>query len=182
MKATQDETINALRYTDDTDRSYGASGMAVALVVSGGESMLAGVNIDADPDEMVELMPEFYFEGNPRLMASASWRRLVNNFNMTAAMLLGNVLCRRIEGKNAMPDQAEKDYLRDIIVEEGESSCSLEPEEAEHIFDNNYRKFSQIFAHHGVRPVIRDLASTLIKERALSRYEVLSLIDSLRMI
>lgn len=179
---TDTATVNALRYADDHDRSLGASGMAVAMMVLGGENMLAGLNIDAEPDAMVEFMPEYYFEGNPRLMASAAWRRLLGNFNLTAGMLIGNVLCRRILGRGSMPETAERDYLRDVVVEEGTASCSLEPEEADSLFDNNYEKFTRVFLHRGVRSVASDLAEALLAARAMSRLEVMSHLSSLRML
>ncbi|MCM1336557.1 MAG: hypothetical protein NC187_05975 [Candidatus Amulumruptor caecigallinarius] len=179
---THSDTIVALRYSDDLDRSLGASGMAVAMMVLGGENMLAGLNIDAEPDDMVEFMPEYYFEGNPRLMASAAWRRLLGNFNLTAGMLVGNVLCRRIIGRGAMPADEERDYLRGVVVEEGTTSCSLEPEEANSLFDNNYEKFSRVFLHRGVRSVASELAEALMAARAMSRMEVMSHLSSLRML
>lgn len=179
---TDSDTIAALRYADDHDRSLGASGMAVAMMVLGGDNMLAGLNIDAEPDEMVEFMPEYYFEGNPRLMASAAWRRLLGNFNLTAGMLVGNVLCRRIIGRGSMPADAERDYLRSIVIDEGTSSCSLEPEEADSLFDNNYEKFSRVFLHRGVRSVAAELAEALLAARAMSRIEVMGHLSSLRMI
>lgn len=183
MKQTSDDnTIHALRYTDDHDRSLGASGMAVAMMVLGGENMLAGLNIDAEPDDMVEFMPEYYFEGNPRLMASAAWRRLLGNFNLTAGMLVGNVMCRRILGAGTMPADEERDYLRSVIVAEGTDSCSLEPEEADSLFDNNYRKFSRVFLNRGVRSVTTELAAALLAARSMSRMDVMGHLSSLRML
>lgn len=176
------ETENSLRYTSDTDRCLGAAGMTVAMVVLGGENMLAAVDLDAEADDMVQFMPEFYFEGNPRLMASASWRRLVSNFNLSAGMLAGNVLCRRMFGEGRMPSDEERDYLHGVIVEEGTSTCSLEPEEASTLFDNNYRRLARVFLNRGVRSIIDDFTAQLSQERTLSRLEVLHYLGAMRML
>lgn len=174
--------MESLRYRDDDDKCMGATGMAIALVVLNGENLLASLDVDAEPDGMVEFMPEFYFEGNPRLMASASWRRLIGNFNLTAGLLIGNVLCRRMVGTRCMPADDERQYIRDIVVEEGTSTCSLEPEEAANLFENNYDRFTGIFMRRGVHSLAHEFASLLKAERRLSRMDVLQNLRSLSMI
>ena len=37
-----------LKYSDDNDRSYGAAGMAIGLVVYDGEDMLASITLGGD--------------------------------------------------------------------------------------------------------------------------------------
>lgn len=38
--------MEKLRYTDETDRCYGAAGMAISLVVYDGEEMLSAISLD----------------------------------------------------------------------------------------------------------------------------------------
>lgn len=172
----------SLKYISDTDRSLGATGMTIAMIVMDGSHMLAGIDIDAAPDDMVQFMPEYYFEGNPRLMATASWRRLIENFNLTAGMLIGNVLCRRILGDGKMPEDHEREYLHGVVVEEGSQSCDLDQEEASALFANTYNKLSRLFLNRGVRSIGSEFATRLEQERTLSRLEVLNALSALRML
>ena len=48
-----------LKYTDDQDKCYGVTGMAVSLVVWDADDMLA--RIDIDSDDNIEFVPEYYF-------------------------------------------------------------------------------------------------------------------------
>ena len=64
-----------LKYSDDNDRSYGAAGMAIGLVVYDGEDMLASITLDGDPNDMVSMSPDFYFAGNPGVSAKTAWKR-----------------------------------------------------------------------------------------------------------
>lgn len=38
--------MEKLRYTDETDRCYGAAGMAISLVVFDGEDILSAISLD----------------------------------------------------------------------------------------------------------------------------------------
>ena len=41
--------MEKLSYTNEDDKCYGATGMAIGIVVFDGEDKLAGVGLDADP-------------------------------------------------------------------------------------------------------------------------------------
>ena len=52
--------MEQLRYKDDTDRSYGAAGMAIGLVIYDGDDLLAEINLDAPAGrEMMTMTPDF---------------------------------------------------------------------------------------------------------------------------
>lgn len=174
--------IDSLRYKDEADKCLGAAGMAIAVVALDGSAAIASIDIDAAPDEMIEFMPEFYFEGNPRLMASASWRRLLHNFNLTAGLLLGNVLCRRMVGSRQMPSDDERRYLHDVVVEEGTRTCELDEDEAENLFDNSYERMSRLFMRRSIHSVAGEFASLIRQQRRLSRLELLQNLQALHMI
>lgn len=174
--------IESLRYKDEADKCLGAAGMAIAVVALDGSAAIASMDIDAAPDEMIEFMPEFYFEGNPRLMASASWRRLLNNFNLTAGLLIGNVLCRRMVGNLEMPSEAERQYLRDIVVDEGTETCALEEDEADNLFSNNYDRMSRLFMRRSIHSMANEFAAIIRNQRRLSRMEVLQNLQAMQML
>ena len=71
--------MKSLKYTDETDRCYGATGMAIGLMVFDGEDMLASITLDGDPNEMVAMSPDFYFAGNPGVSAKTAWNQILKN-------------------------------------------------------------------------------------------------------
>lgn len=162
-----------LSYRNENDRCFGATGMAIGLVVFDGEDMLAGVSIDAPAHAMIEMDQDFFFAGNPSLSAKAAWNRMLRNFNLMAAMMISNVMCRRLVLDNAMVSDDLREALRAHILEEGASSCSLEEDEANRLFEKDYNYLFRVFNHRGVQDVARDFARTLSNVRKLSRAEMM---------
>ena len=87
-----DSDKHPLKYADEKDRSYGLVGMAISLTVFDGEDMLSAICLDNAPGSGAEMAPEFHFSGNPTLSVGAAWRHTVKQFELTAAMLVGNAL------------------------------------------------------------------------------------------
>ena len=174
--------IDSLKYKDEADKCLGAAGMAIAVVAMDGSDDIASMDIDAAPDAMVEFMPDFYFEGNPRLMASASWRKLLHNFNLTAGLLIGNVICRRMVGGMQMPTDTERQYLHDIVVQEGTETCELEEDEVENLFTNSYDRMQRLFMQRSVHTMASEFASIIRQQRRLSRLELLQNLQALQML
>ncbi|MDE5594227.1 MAG: hypothetical protein K2I89_01460, partial [Muribaculaceae bacterium] len=85
---------SSLKYTDEKDKSYGLTGMAISMIVLDGEEYLSGMSIDAPVGEGVELSQDFYFIGNPRLSAKIAWNEILKHFQLSAGMVISNVMCR----------------------------------------------------------------------------------------
>ena len=90
-----------LKYTDDQDKCYGVTGMAVSLVVWDADDMLA--RIDIDSDDNIEFVPEYYFSGNPRLSAKVAWQYILKHYQASMGMMIGNVKCRHYKQRNKAP-------------------------------------------------------------------------------
>ncbi len=174
--------MESLKYTDENDRCYGAAGMAIGLVVFDGEDMLASISIDNDPDETVKLSPDFYFAGNPGVSAKAAWNLIVKNYNIGIAMLISNLLCRNLVHQHRTLPSDLRDLLHTLAMDEGKSSCSLDEDEIDRLFDKNYNYLTRVFSHHGVQTVARDFATQLLARRTLTRLDVLESLSSLRML
>ena len=174
--------MKTLKYTDETDRSYGATGMAIGLMVFDGEDMLASITLDGDPNDMVAMSPDFYFAGNPGVSAKTAWNQILKNYNIGLGMLMGNLLCRHIVNRQQALPQEFHDFLHDLAVEEGHESCSLENDEIDRLFNKNISYLNRVFSHRGVQSVAHDFATTLQQRRTLSRLDVLELLDALRML
>ncbi len=174
--------MEQLKYTSESDRAYGATGMAISLVIYDGEDMLTSINIDDSPNDMVALSPEFFFAGNPGVSAKAAWNQMLKNYNLGISMLIANVLCRHLVGRRtAVPDPLLS-LLRSLACGEGKDSCELEEDEINKLFDKNYNYLTRVFSHHGVQSVAHDFASTLLSRRSLSRHDVIEQLAALNML
>lgn len=174
--------MEILKYSDDNDRSYGAAGMAIGLVVYDGEDMLSSISIDGDPNEMVSLSPDFYFAGNPGVSAKTAWNQILKNYNLGIAMLMSNLLCRNLVMRRMNISDEMRKFLHSLAMEEGHDSCSLEEDEIERLFNKNLSYLTRVFSHHGVQSVAHDFAAQLLSRRSLSRLDVMEQLASLRML
>ncbi len=171
-----------LRYKDETDRCYGAAGMAIGIVVMNGEDYIDHISIDSPAANMLEYTPDFYVTTSPRLSVKSSWNQLLRSYNVSVISMLANVMCRSIVKEN-MPMRFEiKQFLHDCAADEGRDTCQLEDDEIDRVFDKNYNYLHRIFNHRGVQSVAHDFAEEIKQRRLMSRYEILEQLKALSMI
>lgn len=171
-----------LSYKNEDDKCYGIAGMAMAVVIFDGEEMLASVDVDADPDKMVQFTENFYFNGNPGFSAKSSWNRILGNFNLAMAISIGNVACRRQIYESRPVEIEIREYLRNLMIETGREQCALEDDETSRLFDKNFAYMTRVFAHHGVRDLAHDFASAIRQRRYMSRLDVVEQLRALSML
>lgn len=172
-----------LSYRNEDDKCYGATGMAVAVIVFDGDDMLAAVDLDAEPGSMLEFTEDFYFSGHPSLSAKAAWNRILKNFNITMALSMANLMCRRmvLDREQAL-DPDLRSQLRSLMIEVGHDSCSLDDDETSRLFDKNFTYLHRVFSHIGVQGVTRDFAEALKRRRRMTRMDVIEQLRALRML
>lgn len=168
-----------LKYTDDTDRTFGVAGMAIALVLWDGEPMLASINIDNPAGSSIQFSPAFGFAGNPRITASLAWRELLKQYELSTAMILGNAMCRSYVGLSRPVTSATTAALRAIIRDEGREVCQLDDDEIEMVYNKTYRYLDRVFSHAGVAHVARDFAGRLASRRSMTASEVFEALSAL---
>ncbi len=168
-----------LSYRNEDDKCYGATGMAVAMVIFDGEDVLSCVNLDASPDSIVEFTSEFYFSGNQNISAKSAWNIILKNFNLTMAIAIANVMCRKVVLERSSMNAAVKTELRKIMLDAGNENCGLDEDETIRLFDKNYNYLQRVFNHYGVQQVVNEFAETLKRRRKLSRLDVLDLLLTL---
>ncbi len=171
-----------LKYTDERDRCYGLTGMAMSIVVMDSEDLLAGIDMDAPVDEMMNFTPQYYFAGNPRLSARLAWNHLVEHYNITIGMLVGNVLCRYYVNsrKEITPELLE--LVHQYVTDEGKATCQLDEDEINALFNKQFSYMQRLFRHHGVQSVVDDFASRLLQCRKMSVSEVIEGFRTLNML
>ncbi len=171
-----------LRYIDEEDKCYGITGMAISLIIWDSEDVIASVRLDAEPGSVVEFVPEYYFSGNPRLSAKAAWKHILQHYQASMGMTLGNVLCRKYVLHGESLDSADRDALKECFEEEGREACALEPDEVDRMFDKSYSYLHKVFSHAGVNAIAHDFARVLREQRELSRSEVVEHLRALSML
>lgn len=178
-----------LPYTDETDRAYGATGMAIGLMIYDGDDLLYAIDLDAPASDgdpaatgMMVLSPDFYFAGNPGVSARSAWHQMLKNYNLGVSMIVANLLCRHLVHQHRALPQSLADELRSMAREEGAGCCSLDSDEADRVFDKCYDYLTRVFSHRGVQAVAHDFASALTSRRHLSRLDALDLLEALRML
>lgn len=171
-----------LRYIDEDDKCYGITGMAIGMVVWDAEDVLSSVSVDAPADESVEFTPEFYFSGNPGLSAKVAWNHILQHFQVSMGMLIGNLLCRSYVLHKEKVDDDVRDELLHYLDEEGRETCSLESDEVERLFNKSYNYLHKVFNHAGVQSVAHDFARELKAHRRMTRGEVVEQLRALHML
>ena len=84
-----------LAYQNEDDRAYGLAGMAISLAALNAIDRVAEVSLDAE-GPMVSFSHAYYFAGSPSISPKATWDNLIQNFHITTAMVMANVLSRSL--------------------------------------------------------------------------------------
>ncbi len=167
-----DSDKHPLKYADEKDRSYGLVGMAISLTVFDGEDMLSALCLDNAPGDGAEMAPEFHFSGNPTLSIGAAWRHTVKQFELMAAMLVGNAMCRAYVGRKIRITPAVRKSLREVVEQVGNDTCDLDNDEIDRLYDKVHDNLERVFMHNRVASVANNIADTLQRQRRLTSAEV----------
>lgn len=173
---------NELAYRNEDDKCYGATGMAVGIVVFNGEGLLSSISLDAEPGSMMDMHDMYYFNGNPGLSAKSAWRQIKDNYELSVAMLISNIMCRSLVLDKVAVPLNRKNIVRNTVAQEGRDTCGLEDDEIDRVFDREYTILYRVFNHQGVQSIIHDFADTLKRRRSMSRLEIIEQLRALSML
>ena len=155
-----------MKYKDDSDRSYGVAGMALAAFILDYEKYIASVSVDRRGLDSVEFTPDFYIAGSEGISAKASWEHTLEQYQIISSMLISNVMCRamvREQRELEMSHHAAMlDALRDYSAE-----CQLEDDEAEQLFDKHYQYLNRAYHNGRLHAVARRLVDELSSRHIL---------------
>ena len=171
-----------LRYTDEKDKSYGLTGMAISMVVLDGEEYLNGLSIDAPTGEGIELSQEFYFVGNPRLSAKTAWNEMLKHFQLASGMVISNVMCRNYVQHCRKLSKDIIEELKIFMRDEAQANCSLEDDEIDMIFDKTLGYFDRLFSYSHVHDIANEFAGTIVRQRQMTSQEIVEQLRHLSMI
>lgn len=174
---------NVLGYRDDNDRCYGLTGMAMAIVVTDSEELLAAIDLDAsDSDEMMKFTPQYFFAGNPRLSARLAWNHLVEHYRLTMGLAIANVLSRYYVNRHQEVTAEILQAMHEAMLNEGRYTCELDEDEVNILFNKQFSYMQRLFRHPGVQGVVRNFAGDLKQRRHMTINEIVEGFKELAML
>lgn len=166
-----------MKYRSEEDKSYGVAGMALGLSMFEAGHLFAGVTIEADGLDCVKFTPEFFFAGNPRVPATASWKHIVANYRISVGLVLANTICRKMVLDRGHVDRKLRKQLLDAACEQGKESCQLEKDEVEALFDKDFANLVNVFSNNEVRTAMEAMAKQLEEKRSMSKFDIEEMLE-----
>lgn len=168
-----------LTYSNEDDRAYGLAGMAISLAALDAMDRVSSVSLDAD-GPMVTFAHNYYYNSSPSISPKSVWNHLLNNFYITTAMVVGNVMARSVVRMHEAdaPEPVMK-QLRKAIADEGRETCELDDDEIDALYSKTLFNARRIFCNPRLHPAIDEFARVLSRRRSLSGME---LIDELHLL
>ncbi len=164
----------SLKYTDRTDRAFGLCGMALSLFIFDAEKYIDSLELDAPADFGLKLTPDFFQPSNPALSVKNVWTSSFRNFQLTSAMVIGNLLARSLNRRRSDLSNEVKSLMIEQLIKEGENACGLETAEVEQICDNSFNYLRRLLIHPVVNSTICAMAKTLADNKVMARDEILA--------
>lgn len=172
---------NILAYLNEDDRAYGLAGMAISVAALNASDIIAEISIDS-PDTMVSFSHEYYFAGSPSISPKSTWTNMLRNFQITSAMVLANIFARSLVRMKAPVEDATLRSVYETMVDEGKTSCNLEEDEIEVIYNKILNYNRRIFGNPRLHNSISDFAAVISRKRTLSGREIIEELELLQLI
>lgn len=171
-----------MKYRDEDDKCYGVTGMALGLTVWNAEDDFILISIDADGLDCITFTPDYYFCGNPAISAKESWRVILEHYKVIMGVIIANVMCRKLVMEHTGVDEVLRKRMFELLLEEGRSSCQLEEDEIETLFNKSFNYMAKLFSDSRIRRLSHDFARELKRRRVMTNHEVAEHLRLLRML
>lgn len=171
MKPNKEDNTISLEYCNEDDRAYGLAGMAISLAALDAIDRVAEISLDRR-DTMVEFSHEYYFTGSPSISPKSTWDNLVQNFHITASMVVSNIMSRAMVRMHRDIPVEILGEVRKEILREGQDSCGLEEDEIDALFNRTLSYSRRIFANPRLHPAINEFARIISRRRTLTGNEI----------
>lgn len=171
-----------LKYLNEDDRAYGLAGMTISLAALDATDRVAEISLDSD-GPMVTFAHQYYFCGAPSISPKAAWNNLMQNYYITSAMVLSNVMARSVV-RLQLTDlpQDVLDEIKENMVLEGKDVCGLEDDEIDRLYQKVYTYMRRIFYNPRLHPAIKEYVRILSRRRRLSGSDIYDELRLLRII
>ena len=163
-------------YTDEKDKSYGLSGMALAMYAGDSCAMLRSVSLDST-DAQITFTPDFFFTASPRYSAKIAWSEMLKQYRTLNLLIVSNVLSRHILLHRQAVTSTLLDEMLGLVRDEGRDECQLDDDEIQRVFDKACYDMRNLLSNPKVAEIMGRMASLLCEKRALSGSEISELIE-----
>lgn len=171
------DSTESLKYKDETDRSYGVAGMALAAFMMDYEKYIDSISIDRKDIDSVEFTPEFFITLSECLSPKASWVHSLEQFQVITSMLISNVMCRSmVRNRHEVEDKLRNRMLG--CLHDYACDCQLEDDEAEHLFYKHYEVLNRAYHNAQMHTMARRLVDELNTRRILHHCDLNELLSS----
>lgn len=170
-----------LTYLNEDDRTYGLAGMAISAAALDAIDRISAVSLDAE-GPMVTFSHEYYFSGSPSISPKSTWNNLIQNFYITSAMVVSNVMARSMVRLGEDVPESVLDTIRGEMLAEGQDQCALDEDEVDSLYRRTTTGMRRIFANRRLYPAIEEFVRTLSRRRSLSGTEIYDELRALRLI
>lgn len=161
-----------LAYQNEDDRAYGLAGMTISLAALRAIDRVVRISLDSD-GPMVEFSHEYYFSGSPSISPKATWDNLVQNFHITTAMVVSNILARSmVRLKNSEVPHDLLDVVLKEVHREGMDTCGLDEDEIDNLYNHALNRSHRLFSNPRFHPAVDELARVISRRRELSGMEI----------
>ena len=171
-----------MKYSDEDDKCYGVTGMAFGLTIWNAEDAFTHISIDADGLDSITFTSDYYFSGNPAISAKESWQIVLEHYKVIMGILIANIMCRKVVREHVGIDNALRRKILDMLMEEGKSTCQLDEDEIEALFNKSFNYLMQLFSNNQIKRLSHDFAREIKARRIMSNHEVAESLRLLRML
>ena len=168
-----------LEYINEDDRAYGLAGMAISMASLDALDRITEIYLDAE-GPMVNFSHSYYYSTSPAASPKAVWEHLMENFQLTTSLVLGNVMARSLVRLGAEAGSDVLGQIRDLVRSEGMEVCELDREEADEVFERMMRHSRRLFYNPRLQPAVRQLAGVISRRRRLSVLDLAEELELLR--
>lgn len=167
-----------LKYTDDTDRSYGVAGMAVSAFIFDKEEYIASVSTERRDFEAVEFTPEFFIASADGLLPKAQWKHTLHQLELISSMLISNVMSRSMVRNRQELDIAHHDAMLDVLADYA-TDCQLDDDEMEELFNSQYQYLNRAYHNSRVHDIIKYLVDKLSTQHTLNHSDLRDILSGM---
>lgn len=160
------DSADSLKYKDDTDRSYGVAGMALAAFILDYEKYITSVSVERSGIDAVEFSPDFYMTACESISPKASWAHCIEQYQIISSMLISNVMCRSMVRNHMEVEMSHHDAMLDSLYDFAKE-CQLDTDEAEELFDKHYQYLNRAYHNSRVHVAAQRLVDELSSRHTL---------------
>lgn len=162
----------SLKYADESEKCYGVAGMTVCLYMYDADKWLSDVSLNRADVESLGFTPDFNVVLSQASSPKSVWHLLLKRFNLTAALLISNVVCRCYLKHHTGLSRPLQQQIIELLCDEAAAECQLDADEVRAVYNDNLARIDRAFRSMGVAQVVERFVDRLSLARSLSAEEI----------